>query len=39
MAEAEIVGASTLVTFDKKMIRALGRYARVGLVTPTEWWA
>jgi predicted nucleic-acid-binding protein len=39
VAEAEIVGASTLVSLDKKMIRALRRYAKIDLQTPTECWA
>lgn len=39
VAEAELVGATTLVTFDKKMIRALQPYTKVKLLTPTERWA
>jgi predicted nucleic-acid-binding protein len=38
VAEAEIVGASTLLSFDKKMVRNLGPHAKVGVEFPTEHW-
>ena len=38
VAEAEIVEASTLLSYDKKMIRNLRPYARIDLLFPTEYW-
>ena len=38
VAEAEIVGASTILTFDKKMVRNLRPHTTIDLMTPDEYW-
>jgi hypothetical protein len=38
VAESEIVGASTLLTFDKKLIRNLRSHAKIDLLAPDEYW-
>lgn len=38
VAEAEVLDAPALITFDKRMIRRLARLTAVPLCTPTEYW-
>lgn len=38
VAEAEIVGAGAVLSFDKTMVRRLRPHARVRLMFPTEYW-
>jgi hypothetical protein len=38
VAEAEIVGASIFLSYDKTMVRRLKPHARVSLLFPTEYW-
>ena len=38
VAEAEIVGASTVLSFDKRMVRNLESHGRVRVLFPTVYW-
>lgn len=38
VAEAEIIGATTLLSFDKTMVRRLRQHAACRLLSPSEYW-